>query len=124
MNMSVATAGAVLLHLWFLFLTSPAAATRIRAAPNCTGFDCLSSYVKAPDPAYAWVDTGLRINGTGLESKVKWTGFILNVTSQTWLTPQDSDRSTWTHLLVVVVPENFDPLDNATNDFGSMCESS
>ena len=87
---------------------------------TCKGFDCLDAYVKRHDPAYSWRDTGLRVNGTGLESKVRWTGYILNMTSQTWLTNADSDRSIWWHLMVVVVPENFNPYDNTTNKFGSV----
>jgi PhoPQ-activated pathogenicity-related protein len=108
----------LLLLLGLLPRTAHAAATS--ALANCTGFDCLHAYVHAPDPHYSWVDTGLRVNGTGLESKHKWTGYILNMTSQHWLTPADSDRSIWTHLLVVVVPDNFDPSDTTTNTFGSM----
>ena len=90
------------------------------ALEGCAGFECLRAYVAAPDPHYTWRDTGLRLSGTGLESKHKWTAYILNMTSQHWLSPEDSDRTVWTHLLAVVVPDNFDPSDNNTNAFGSM----
>jgi len=58
----------------------------------------LWDYANAPDPAFAWVDTGYRINNP------QWTGYLLNLTSQTWLTPQDTDRHVWTHQLMVFVP--------------------
>jgi len=88
---------------------------------GCKGYDCLEKYVQHPDPAYKWEDTGHRITGkAGLLAKTNWTGYVLNFTSQTWLTPADSDRSVWQHIMVVVVPDNFDPANNQTNHFGSM----
>lgn len=61
----------------------------------------LYDYVHAPDPAFAWRDTGYRLNTTGPDG---WTGYMLNLTSQTWLTPDATDRYTWTHQLMVFVP--------------------
>jgi hypothetical protein len=60
------------------------------------------------DSAYAWVDTGLRLNGTGLRGD-SWTGYVLNMTSQRWLTdadfaPNSPSKSLWWHYLVVIVP--------------------
>ena len=82
---------------------------------------CLDRYVRQPDPAYAWTDTGVRYNGTGLLTNVTWKGYALNVTSQTWLTPADTDRFTWWHILVVIIPSNFNPTSQpATADLGSM----
>lgn len=57
------------------------------------------------------------MNGTVgiLENKVKWTGYVLNVTSQKWLEEEDFDFSPfggkpighiWWHMVVVIVPEN------------------
>eukprot|EP00227_Mantoniella_beaufortii_P010629 CAMPEP_0197600516 /NCGR_PEP_ID=MMETSP1326-20131121/33406_1 /TAXON_ID=1155430 /ORGANISM="Genus nov. species nov., Strain RCC2288" /LENGTH=85 /DNA_ID=CAMNT_0043167623 /DNA_START=30 /DNA_END=284 /DNA_ORIENTATION=+ len=60
----------------------------------------LWDYVNTPDAVYNWVDTGFRYNETG------WSGYMLNLTSQTWLTPAESDRSVWTHQLLVVIPDN------------------
>ena len=81
----------------------------------------MDRYVRQPDPAYAWTDTGVRYNGTGLLTNVTWTGYALNVTSQTWLTPADTDRFTWWHILVVIIPSNFNPTSQpATADLGSM----
>jgi len=62
----------------------------------------LFDYVNAPDPNYAYYDTGLRIGNASLG----WTGYILNMTSQAWLLPSDTDHPVWTHQLVVIVPNN------------------
>ena len=52
-----------------------------------------------PVNPYKYSDTDPRI------SEKQWTGFILNMTSQTWLTKDDSDRSVWWHILVVIIPK-------------------
>lgn len=65
-------------------------------------------YVNKPDPAYAWRDTGFRYHEKG------WTGYMLNLTSQTWLSPADSNRYIWTHQLLVVVPDNLKDKNHAT----------
>jgi PhoPQ-activated pathogenicity-related protein len=64
----------------------------------------LDDYVNKPDSNYAWVDTGKRTGGKG------WTGYILNMTSQAWLTSADwhfADGSSplWWHYMLVVVPD-------------------
>src|SRR5207245_1453825 len=42
-----------------------------------------------PDPNYSYFDTGIRLdNGSGSQ----WTGYVLNMTSQGWLTEADSNR--------------------------------
>ena len=71
---------------------------------------------------FSWEDTGLRLNGTNdallPKNKVSWTGYVINVTSQKWLTPQDFNFTPfggrqqghiWWHILVVVVPSNRRP---------------
>jgi len=77
----------------------------------CVGYDCLKEYVEREDGAYTWSDTGERIvvspsNGTG-----GWTGYILNMTSQQWLTPEKVSRSVWWHILVVIVPDIVETVD-------------
>ena len=100
---------------------SAASSPRYDYLDGCAGYDCLDKYVNHPDPAYKWEDTGRRIVGKkGLLAKTNWTGYVLNFTSQTWLTPADSDRYVWQHIMVVIVPDNFDPTNNTTNTFGSM----
>ena len=51
----------------------------------------LDDYVWAPDSNYEWTDLQQPISGSS-PSGVSWTGHILNVTSQQWLTPDDVDR--------------------------------
>lgn len=69
----------------------------------------LWDYVHTPDPTYTWYDTGIVIRN----DTFGWTGYYLNMTSQTWLTAQDSSRPVWTHQLVVVVPDNLKTLDTS-----------
>lgn len=65
----------------------------------------LDDYVNKHDPNYAWSDTGLGFSGPG------WTGHILNMTSQAWLTPADWQSvngppgNLWWHYMLVVVPD-------------------
>jgi PhoPQ-activated pathogenicity-related protein len=58
----------------------------------------LDRYVAKPDPAYGWklVST---IPGKG------YTGFVLELTSQTWRSAQDVDRPVWKHWLTIVKPD-------------------
>jgi PhoPQ-activated pathogenicity-related protein len=63
----------------------------------------LDDYIAKPDSSYAWVDTGLTMEGVG------WKGYILNMTSQTWLTPADwhhenPSPNVWWHWMLVIVP--------------------
>lgn len=44
----------------------------------------LLDYIRLPDPAYSWRDTGARL--TGVTNHIGWTGYVLNLTSQAWLT--------------------------------------
>jgi len=64
----------------------------------------LFEYVNAPDDSYSYFDTGYR-----LENKLEgWKGYLLNMTSQTWLDPSDfvgSIGHVWTHQLMVIVPD-------------------
>ena len=52
------------------------------------GYDCLKEYVDRPDSNYAWTDTGLRLNGIDPIHLRAWDGYVLNFTSQAWLTPE------------------------------------
>src|SRR5262245_1260153 len=58
----------------------------------------LDRYVAAPDPAYAW-EPARELKGEGC------VAHVLKMTSQTWLTPKDVDRTTWWHWLTIVEPE-------------------
>ena len=63
------------------------------------------------DSNYAWNDTGARLHGLDPLHFVRWTGYVLNFTSQQWLTPEDSSRSLWWHILVIVVPKHVEYTD-------------
>ena len=56
---------------------------------------------------YSYYDTGITIRGGDNKSN-GWTGHLLNLTSQAWLTPADFTSAIghiWTHNLLVVVPD-------------------
>lgn len=67
----------------------------------------LDDYCNKPDDNYKFVDTGLRITDP------LFTGYILNMTSQQWLTPHDTTRSIWWHWMVVIVPNKIHHKDSA-----------
>ncbi|CAM6102819.1 unnamed protein product [Calypogeia fissa] len=66
----------------------------------------LDDYVHKVDPYYRWSDTGKRL--TGFLPWAKWEGAVLDMTSQEWLSPAETDCSVWTHDLVVVRPGHYD----------------
>jgi PhoPQ-activated pathogenicity-related protein len=57
----------------------------------------LDHYVAAPDPAY-------RYSLVRSYPNIDETTHVLDMTSQTWLTSQEVDRTEWRHWLVIVVP--------------------
>ena len=57
----------------------------------------LDAYVAAPDATFAW-KVEKTFTGQG------YRGAVLELTSQTWMTPADSDRSIWKHWLTITVP--------------------
>jgi PhoPQ-activated pathogenicity-related protein len=58
----------------------------------------LDRYVKAPDSAYKWALVKT-IPGDGV------TAYVLDMTSQTWLTKDEVDRPEWKHWVVVYKPD-------------------
>lgn len=58
----------------------------------------LDDYVAAPDPAYAW-EVVSTLEGDGVSAKV------LELTSQSWLTSDDVERTLWKHWLTVFIPD-------------------
>src|SRR5437867_5030788 len=58
----------------------------------------LDRYVATPDPAYAW-EPARELVGEGC------VAHVLRMTSQTWRTPEDVDRTLWWHWLTIVEPE-------------------
>lgn len=67
----------------------------------------LDEYVAAPDPSFSFrlVQT---LPGQG------WTAWVLELTSQTWLRPDEVDRTLWQHWLTIVKP------DKVTTDMALM----
>ncbi|HPT27913.1 MAG TPA: PhoPQ-activated protein PqaA family protein, partial [Bryobacteraceae bacterium] len=58
----------------------------------------LDRYVKMPDPAYKW-SLVKSIPGDGV------TAYVLDMTSQTWLTANEVDRPEWKHWVIVYKPD-------------------
>lgn len=73
-----------------LALTSSLAAAQEKTA--------LDAYVAKPDPSFGWTVAGA-ISGPG------YHGAVLALTSQTWLSTKQVDRSVWKHWLTVIVPD-------------------
>ena len=67
----------------------------------------LDDYVNKPDSNYKWFQTNVTIKNEGS------TTYILNMTSQRWLTDKDVDRSIWWHYVAVVVPDKLTYTDKA-----------
>ena len=85
----------------------------MKGTQNCKGYDCLKANVEKPDLAYTWEDTGHCLVVDDFQGRGGWTGYFLNFTSQQWLTPDDTSRSLWWLILVVVIPDNVDFNDTA-----------
>lgn len=57
-------------------------------------------YIHNGDTSFAWRDTGKSIKSDSVLPENSWTGYLLNVTSQKWLTPADFNGQfghVWTH---------------------------
>jgi PhoPQ-activated pathogenicity-related protein len=58
----------------------------------------LDDYVHAPDPTYKWTfDSSFQ--GFG------YTVYVLNLTSQTWMTANETNHPVWAHWLAICIPE-------------------
>ncbi|HEY3742981.1 MAG TPA: PhoPQ-activated pathogenicity-related family protein [Bryobacteraceae bacterium] len=80
----------VLMTLGCALMAQPATSVKHETA--------LDRYVAAPDPAYKWelVDT---IEGKGFKA------YILDLTSQSWRSEKEVDRTLWKHWLTIIRPE-------------------
>ena len=54
---------------------------------DCAGYDCLKNYIDRAEAAYSWTDLGNTLEVPDLGGG-GWTGFVLNMTSQTWMSPE------------------------------------
>lgn len=79
-------------------LTARGAASTQRPPTAKAPLTALDRYVHAPDPAYAWKVAG-SVKGDG------GTAFYIDMTSQTWLTTNEVNRTEWRHWLVVARPD-------------------
>lgn len=76
-----------------------AAALMLAAAPALANpKNALDAYVAKPDPAFGW-RVARKIEGPGYHATV------LELTSQSWLTPKQVDHTVWKHWLTVIVPD-------------------
>lgn len=63
--------------------------------------NALDDYIAMPDPTYTYrilPDSTRTVKG-------EYTAFVLNMTSQTWLTAKDSSQPVWWHYLTIMVPD-------------------
>ncbi|KYQ99759.1 PhoPQ-activated pathogenicity-related protein [Tieghemostelium lacteum] len=63
---------------------------------RCTPLD---DYINLPDPSYKWT-----LNNTIKDES--YTAFIIELTSQTWMTTAESDWPLWKHWLSICVPND------------------
>jgi PhoPQ-activated pathogenicity-related protein len=69
------------------------------AAPvSAKGPNALDAYVAKPDPSFGWRVVG-QVSGPG------YRGAVIELTSQTWLKPDQVDHTVWKHWLTVIVPD-------------------
>jgi PhoPQ-activated pathogenicity-related protein len=70
-------------------------------APLSAGETALDRYVKTPDPAYKY-EVVKTIPGKG------YTTYVVDLTSQAWLTDKEVNRTVWKHWLTIVKPDKVD----------------
>ena len=59
----------------------------LKDTQSCMGYDCLKAYVDRDEPLYKWADLGHRLEVPDFDGHGGWTGYVLNFTSQQWLSP-------------------------------------
>jgi len=69
----------------------------VPAAVQADPSTALDDYIAAPDSSFTWSDVNT-INGPG------YTADVLNMTSQTWRTPAEVNRTQWQHYVTVIRP--------------------
>jgi PhoPQ-activated pathogenicity-related protein len=70
----------------------------LAALPLAAAETALDRYVNKPDPTYKF-ELVKTIPGQG------YTAYVIDMTSQTWRTPADVDRTVWKHWLTIVKPD-------------------
>lgn len=80
-------------------LSATADASTQRPPTDKAPLTALDRYVHTADPAYSWKIAG-SVRGDG------GVAFFLDMTSQSWLTTNEVDRTEWRHWLVVARPDD------------------
>lgn len=81
---------------WLGLLVLPLATAVVAQAPAKR--TPLDDYIEKKDSSYAW-KVEKTIPGDGV------TTYVVDLASQTWLTPKDVDRTLWKHWLLIAKPE-------------------
>jgi PhoPQ-activated pathogenicity-related protein len=68
------------------------------ASAGSTSQTALDRYIAAPDASFSW-NLLSTVPGTG------YTGYVLEMTSQTWRSAAEVDRPAWKHWLTIVKPD-------------------
>eukprot|EP00933_Yihiella_yeosuensis_P040090 TRINITY_DN3430_c0_g3_i1.p1 TRINITY_DN3430_c0_g3~~TRINITY_DN3430_c0_g3_i1.p1 ORF type:complete len:674 (+),score=146.91 TRINITY_DN3430_c0_g3_i1:223-2244(+) len=77
------------------------AASVAQVLKNCLGYECLERYVKMDPEDYAMETLHETLTGT-TKKGVEWTGTIIQLTSQRWLSEAEVQPTAWNHALVVI----------------------
>jgi hypothetical protein len=70
----------------------------------------LDDYVNAPDPTYTYSLGGMEVilhylsEFKGVLEGDNFTAFLIDLTSQTWMTYNQSNRAVWKHWLTICLP--------------------
>jgi PhoPQ-activated pathogenicity-related protein len=81
-----------------LKVARPAALTLLFGLTALAADTALDRYVRKPDPTYKYEIAGTS-RGDG------FTTYIVDLTSQTWRTPAEVNRTAWKHWLIIVKPD-------------------
>lgn len=76
-------------------------ALMLGATVHAAGETALDRYVAKPDDSYKW-ELVRTIPGDG------YTGYVLDLTSQTWRSENEIDRPVWKHWLTIIKPDRVD----------------
>jgi PhoPQ-activated pathogenicity-related protein len=90
-----------IMPLFVAAIMAGCATTDPYAPPKAGKETALDRYVRAPDPSFAW-----KLEKTLVADDI--TQHVLNMTSQTWRTPDEVDRTEWQHWVSIAVPEKVD----------------
>jgi PhoPQ-activated pathogenicity-related protein len=85
------------LFTWLFALCAFVAHAQAQSAQPATEQTALDKYVHAPDASYKY-ELVKTIPGPN------YTGFVIDLTSQTWRTTSEVDRNVWKHWLTVIKP--------------------